>query len=217
MTRVILMDFDGVLMRHPPVLKRVQGRVVEYVRKYAGKGHMSEGDATRLNRDLYQRYGHTHLGMKKLFMPYSRVSSFNHYVYEPAFLNELYQAFGKDPDCLDGLQSWESWIDDQLYEGDVEQTAIFSNSPASWVSLWLSAAGMEDHFQEILGSDHPLFEGRDDSLLKPDPRLYDRVETYIPDPSLYFVEDSPLNLDPVVKRDRWIPMLFDGDDVVKYE
>lgn len=220
MSRVLLMDFDGVLLRHPPVLRRVQGRVVEYVRRHVGaRGNtMSETDAIRLNRDLYQRHGHTHLGMKKLFMPYARVETFNAFVYDPSFLSELYQDYGKDPECLGGLQQWESWLDEQLNEGDVEKLALFTNSPSHWVEMWLSAAGMEGRFQECLGSDHPLFESREDSLLKPAPYLYDRIEHYHNlDASLYFVEDSPLNLDPVVGRDRWIPMLFDGEEVIKYE
>lgn len=218
MKRVLLMDFDGVLLRHPPVLRRVQGRVVEYVRRNIGDGTMGEADAIRLNRDLYQRHGHTHLGMKKLFLPHSRVSSFNAFVYDSAFLNDLYREFGKDPECLGGLQQWESWLDEQGAEGDLEKLALFTNSPSHWTAMWLDAAGMSGRFQECLGSDHPLFESREDSLLKPDRRLYDRIEHYYaPDASLYFVEDSPLNLDPIVGRDRWIPMLFDGEEVIKYE
>jgi FMN phosphatase YigB (HAD superfamily) len=216
-SRVVLMDFDGVLLRDPRVLRRVQQRVVQYVQRNVHKGYLSEAEAVRVNRDLYQRYGHTHLGMKKLFMPHARLTTFNGFVYDPGFLNELYREFGRDDEVLNGIRAWDTWFDEQLNEGDVDKLAIFTNSPAAWPTMWLEAAGRLGQFQEILGSDHVLFEGRTDSLLKPDKNLYLRMETYHdPHQALYFVDDSLGNLEPLVQRPQWIPMLFDGDDVVKF-
>jgi len=216
-SRVVLMDFDGVLLRHPAVLGRVQQRVVQYVQRNIHGGYLSDTEAIRVNRDLYGKYGHTHLGMKKLFMPHARLTTFNGYVYDPMFLNELYKEFGKDLDVLNDIRGWESWMDEQLSEGDVDKIAIFTNSPASWPTMWLDAAGLLNRFQEIMGSDHVLFEGREDSLLKPNKNLYMRMENYHdPHQMLYFVDDSPVNLEPLIQRPQWIPMLFDGEDVVKF-
>ena len=218
-SRVLLMDFDGVLLRHPAVLGRIQRRVVTYVQQNVKGGYLSETDAARVNRDLYGRYGHTHTGMKKLFLPHTRLSSFNAFVYDPVFLNELYKTYGKDPEVLSGIQQWNAWFDDQLSSdaGEVDKVAIFTNSPAAWPTMWLDAAGLLNRFQEILGSDHVLFEGREDSLLKPNKQLYMRLENYHdPHQMLYFVDDSPVNLEPLVHRPQWIPMLFDGEDVVKF-
>lgn len=220
-SRVILMDFDGVLMRHSGVLRSVQNRVVEYVRRNVGGGgggggggNMTTEDARRLNRDLYGRYGHTHVGMKKLFVPHTRLNTFNDFVYDPGYLKEILEEYRGDAEVFAGMTQWNTWLDEQLLEGDVDKIAILTNSPGTWPKMWLEAAGMTERFQEILGSDHVLFEGREDSLLKPNLRLYERIEHYHgPTQMLYFVEDSPGNLEPLLHRPQWIPVLFDGEDV----
>jgi FMN phosphatase YigB (HAD superfamily) len=212
-SRVVLMDFDGVLLRHPKVLRRVQDRVVEYVRRNVKHTTLTTADARRLNRDLYGRYGHTHTGMRKLFMPHARLGTFNEFVYDKTYIQELLHDYGKDPEVLSGMTEWNTWLDAQWAEGDVSAMKVFTNAPRIWPQVWLEASGMQDRFQEILGSDHILFEGREDSLLKPDKRLYERMEHYHGgDQLLYFVEDSPVNLEPLMHRPQWVPVLFDGEE-----
>jgi FMN phosphatase YigB (HAD superfamily) len=213
-SRVWLLDFDGVLMRHPKVLQRVSHRVVEYVRQNTG-GYLSQADATRINRELYGRYGHTHLGMKKLFRPQSTLADFNRFVYEPGFIQGLYREFGKDPSIAEDFSQWKFWLELQQREidsGILDKVHIFSNSPSSWVEPWLATSPIAECIDDILGSDHPIFMDKTDVLLKPALELYERLEVFHePHQMLYFLDDSLLNLEPISKRPQWTPVWFQND------
>lgn len=211
-SRVWLLDFDGVLLRHPKVLQRVQHRVVEYVQQNTGS-FLNHNDATRLNRELYGRYGHTHRGLKKLFKPQSTLYDFNRFVYEPAFIQSLYREFAKDPQLALDFSAWKHWMELQQRDdehGLLDKVLIFTNSPSSWAETWLSQSPLHSCIDEILGSDHPLFQERSgETLLKPALELYERTEYYHrPHQLLYFMDDSPLNLEPVSNRPQWVPYWF---------
>jgi FMN phosphatase YigB (HAD superfamily) len=215
-SRVWLLDFDGVVLRHPKVLQRVSQRVVEYVQQNTGS-YLSQADATRLNRELYGRYGHTHLGMKKLFRPHSTLADFNRFVYEPGFINGLYREFGKEASVAQDMGAWKSWLEAHECDdhGILEKVVIFTNSPSAWVEPWLASSPLCNTFDEILSSDHPLFNDpnkKTDGLLKPALELYERIEYYHESHQLlYFLDDSRLNLEPICQRPQWVPVWFDND------
>lgn len=229
--RVLLLDFDGVILRHKPVLHKIQERVVDYVQKNVHNGYLTEKDADRLNRDLYSRYGHTHTGMKKLFLPFSRLSNFNEYVYNPVFLQSLYHEFATDETLHKELKEFRDWVK------NFEETSnipcyIFTNSPALWCELWLMHTPGSTHIhgvKDIFGSDHTIFETPSDNLLKPNPVLYRRIESYLSyspvitskkdaskatDLQFVFVDDSIANLEPLITRPMWFPIWFGHDNLI---
>lgn len=214
--KVLLLDFDGVILKHKPVLKRIQNRVVDYVRENVHQGYLSMEDAQRLNRDLYTRYGHSHLGMKKLFLPFSRLSSFNDYVYQPAFLQGLYHEYMTDEILQNDIQSFKGWMASFEDKTGVP-TYIFTNSPSHWCEMWLMSDKNTTHvkgIRDILGSNHSVFETPADALLKPNQVLYRRMESYLSsqfnsvENHLIFVDDSVSNLEPIVTRSMWTPIWF---------
>ena len=220
--RTLLLDFDGVILKHKPVLQKIQHRVVDYVQKNVHSGYLSEKDAYRLNQDLYTRYGHTHLGMKKLFQPSTRLETFNAYVYDPVFLQSIYYEFLTHESLHIDLQEFKTWIR-EFEEKTGIPCYIFTNSPSHWCEMWLMPNGKEGKInthipgiRDIFGSNHSLFDTPSDVLLKPNPVLYRRMETYLNsknqnDPhchQLIFVDDSLANLEPIMKRSQWYPIWF---------
>jgi|APGre2960657423_1045063.scaffolds.fasta_scaffold00163_3 hypothetical protein len=213
--QVLVMDFDGVILQNKGVLRHVQDRVVDYVRQNVYDGYMSEAEARTLNTDLYTRYGHTHVGMKKLFLPHSRISHFNDFVYDREFLASLYDNY-KQEDSIYMTMEYMDTIVGFLKESGIH-TFILSNSPCIWCNTWMKNMVPRVPSENIIGSDHVILETSKGVLLKPSRIVYNRVEMYIKmkfnnpkDLELVFVDDSQINLDPLVKDPSWRPIFFSG-------
>lgn len=214
--RAVLLDFDGVIFQNKKALDRVQDRIVEYVQQNVYNGYMNKEDAIRVNRDLYTTYGHTHLGMKKLFLPESRISCFNKFVYDQDFLSSLQSEFMDDELIRKNVKEFEEWVTN-FYRAYGIPVYIFTNSPREWCYTWLKYRYIEG-FRDIFSSDHVVFDSGLYSLLKPDPSTYKRLEYYFKkkfdnEPyELIFVDDSLTNLIPVAGNALWHPIWFKGDD-----
>lgn len=233
--RILLLDFDGVILRQKPVLQKVQQRIIDYVQLNVHKGYLHPEDAMRLNQDLYTRYGHTHIGMKKLFLPFSRLSDFNKFVYDPLFMNQLYMDAVRTTQVQEEMKDFKSWVKEFERTYDIP-CYIFTNSPSHWCEQWLlrdtPGRTRVDGVVDIFGSNHSLFESHADSLLKPNLVLYSRIENHllskthtemceddsycVKDGQLIFVDDSLANLEPVVHLRKWLPIWF-GDTIQNHK
>lgn len=216
--KALLLDFDGVILRHPRALKHIEERIIDYVQINVYKGYLGREDARRLNYDLYNRYGHTHIGMKKLFLPFSHVSEFNDFVYDPAFLNKIYRDVVEDESLHKEIADFKRWLK------TFKQTTgipcyIFTNSPSRWSELWLMREPNQTHIhgiEDVFGSDHALFYNPADSMLKPNVLLYKNIEHHLlnskknPEQEirLLMVDDSISNLEPITYNPRWVPIWF---------
>lgn len=180
----LILDVDGVLVRDRLLLEHVKSNAVDYVRSKLPKAP----EPARVNRVLYNRYGHTATGLNKAFG--FDVSDFNEKVYDKRLIDHLWSVLsGSD------FQEDAEIINDIAKSGwDV---TLFSNSPLVW-TLPVRAAI----------SDQVKIEFEDD-FHKPDIRAYmsfDNTKTHL------FVDDKEINLRTINYMGNWVPVLYSENE-----
>ncbi len=213
--KVVLLDVDGVVYRNPRVLQHVGHKCVKYVSK---KLQIDLPAAQNINKTLYQKFGHTLLGMQRVYDMHIEdiLEEFNAYVYDRTTMKYLKES-GHD-ESMDHLrQEMKDFVEFCNYK-DVP-VHLFSNAPYRWcreISHMLDIANVVPS-QNIIHSGH-LEMGY---YLKPERTVYKQVETYLrymyQDEAhedclkFVFVDDSLTNLVPVMDRKDWIPIYMNKD------
>lgn len=202
----LLLDMDGVTLRHHGLSAHVAQRVVSYVQRRV-PWRLDRASAEEYNRRIYTQTGHTWLGLRnELGLGAGSLEEFNAWVYDDETLERLEEVY-KDPVISTQRQDLLSLT--RFCRDSRVPVVIFSNAPTSWCVGAAEVLGMP--CQVILGSDHPVFMGR---LLKPDHMLYYNVARYLQSQfqedrlRLHFVDDTLLNLLPVTHRPDWNPLWF---------
>ena len=179
MTRTLLLDIDGVLVRDKPLLDHVKNNCVEYVR--AKLPHCKDPHET--NRLLYLAYGHTARGLHSTFKIDAR--DFNQKVYDKNLMSHLADVLATEEFQQEALE-----IHELTQEGwDV---TLFTNAPWEWAHKVGLAIG---DTVGIRCSGDPL-----ESPLKPEVEAYMFATTK---PSVVFVDDSLKNLGTVRDLKDW--------------
>lgn len=203
MNHVLLLDVDGVIFRHPRVLKTVGYRVTRFVQSRIPQT-CGLIDAHQVNKQLYTNYGHTLLGMHEVYSKNApSLEEFNHVVYRN--IDKLLENKVHEDAQLRTLCEIALAKDVPIY--------LFSNAPHTWCQTIIEHMDLCSYIPEdrILSSDHPVFQ---EKLLKPVPKLYENVQTYLQqehhnkDLGILFVDDSWGNLKPVIRAPGWKPMHF---------
>ena len=190
--KVVLLDFDGVVLKNHPIHRTVGMKCRTYLQKYVPIRDPIK--ASELNRHLYESTGHTLTGLKELGYPVS-INEFNNYVYDNidySQLKDLKQTNKSDIDDFRKLKHWCKTNEIKSY--------IFSNAPWQWCDTILKRMGENDI--DVLNTF---------CLLKPNGKLYDAVEHLFPDHKFYFIDDKMSNLVPVMPRKNWIKILMSYD------
>lgn len=120
MSKTLLLDIDGVLIRNPVLLDHVKSNIIRYVYKKLP----NEKNPHKINSLLYKAYGHTAIGLNKEYGIDTR--DFDNRVYTPRVLDHLdsfldTREFQDDADIVRRILSIGCW--------DIE---LFSNSPLVW-------------------------------------------------------------------------------------
>lgn len=203
MQKTLLLDFDGVILRHDRATKYIVSRSEKFANKFLKM--MTQSDLQRVNREIYRVSGHTSLGLQKLGYE-NTISDFNDHVYS----NIDYESLFQDPSLqLSNRRDIDTLIDlkNSCFHNDVD-IRLFSNAPHVWC-------------QEILRRMSPLLsmssfdEDLTSDLVKPDPRVYAGIEERYPGSRLYFVDDKLENLIPVCDNPRWVKILLDDQHMHK--
>lgn len=204
---VLLLDFDGVVLRSPATSRLISSRCIKYVSMKTGV--TDEVKARRLNEHLYTRYGHTVLGLQGVGFQNCSLEDFNAFVYDNIDYRHLIRHidndsnfFGKDIDrlCASGFYD----------------VFIFSNARQDWVYGICSALNYPIHkrCRGVLDVS--------DYFLKPQPSAYQLAHDMI-EPSVkagsnvVFVDDSMLNILPLRSSMIWHPILFDPNSTSKHQ
>lgn len=209
--RVLLLDVDGVVFNHKGILRKVGNKVVSFVAKEL---NVEPYEAEGINHLLYSQFGHTFTGLKRVYNTCKSSSEFAQYVY--------------DRDMLDALEATK--LDGELLKNSVDMKYVlshcknfdtdvylFSNAPYDWCRKVLETMQLSNLItdDQILSSDHDVFQSR----LKPDRHVYDTVARFVSykhrDHNIQFtyVDDSFVNLVPVLGDGRWRPIFFNKDGV----
>jgi FMN phosphatase YigB (HAD superfamily) len=211
--KVILLDMDGVMVRHPTLSTHISKGCVQYV---SNKLAIDRTSAQKLNKLLYQRFGHTLLGLDRIY-DYDltkTVPEFSKMVYNHTLLETIRTNMMEDPMFHQmTIELKQLLLESQNKDISVH---IFTNAPRSWCQTMMDLLKVNmDDFAE-----HPIFCSGDDIMgtnLKPQPILYKNLLDYLQyvykDPMLeiLFVDDSLQNLMPIMDHPNWTPIYMNGE------
>lgn len=138
-------------------------------------------EASRVNTILYKTYGHTLIGLNKIGYNVN-VHEFNDYVYGDLPYNDI--AFQEDIHLP-------------------EHTFLFSNAPTEYCNKILKrkVANIREYIPSYC----------DTFFLKPEKKLYKQISQVFCNYSIVFVDDSMINLDPVLHSSQWVPVLYTSE------
>jgi|APGre2960657373_1045057.scaffolds.fasta_scaffold00921_5 FMN phosphatase YigB (HAD superfamily) len=195
--RAILFDVDGVLVRNRAVSAAIEKRVVNYVHTRA---NVPLDCASRVNRELYSAYGHTHTGLKAAYRIKDTIHDFNTFVYDDKTILECYRELVSSSEACDGARA----LFTELRGAPV---FLFTNAPDVWADAVVQALGLNIRMERRLTSSS--------FGLKPDDATYARVAAYAKADAgvetLVFVDDQLRNLVPVLNMPDWQPVLYAPD------
>lgn len=182
MSRTLLLDIDGVLIRDPVLLDHVKSNIIRYVYKKV-PGHQNH---YRLNNLLYKAHGHTAVGLKKEYGVDTR--DFDAHVYTPRVLDHL-----------------DDFLDTREFQNDAEivrnilsigwDVELFSNAPIVW------SEPVKYAIDPTRVKNNGVYEKpKIESYLKFDPS-----NRYV------FVDDKMCNLLPTLFLDNWKQIHFTNE------
>ena len=208
MSRALLLDVDGVVFRHPATLKKVATKVVKYVSHRLSVPDLRQAES--INTVMYQYFGHTFTGMKTLYDVDDTPAGFTRFVYDQDMIASLVACPTSDGDLAKASVDLK-YVVRSCHKRGID-VYLFSNAPGIWCSTVLSKMRLDTIIppDNILSCDHDVFEGG----LKPDKLVYDNIWNYIAykdrdqDLQLHFVDDTLVNLMPVLGDSRWRPIWF---------
>ena len=216
--KILLLDIDGVILKDKLLLHNVRENVVDYVKKRVPIKNLDIMQARHLNKLLYSSYGHTLRGMRIAFpnnaQEYTN-EDFSKHVYTRKLLSNLLHHIDKS-DEFKKLQEEVQPILNHCFERNIP-VHVLSNSPIDW-SLPIFGSFDISHMvisaDTIFHSDHPYFNN---ILLKPDIDFYKIVYNRLQrkynlnnnlDIECVFVDDSQINLLPILSIAGWTPILY---------
>ena len=180
MSKTLLLDVDGVLIRDRLLLSHVKDNAVQYVRSKVP----SSRNPAQLNAFLLKTHGHTAIGLNKAFR--IDTSDFDERVYDKKLINHLWSVISGTE-----FQQEAKIIYDIAKEG-IWKVKLFSNSPLQWtmpVALAISdLVGVQEH-----------------EYLKPQGLAY---RDFSPSEMYMFIDDQVKNLRPVKDMPNWRPIHF---------
>jgi len=190
--RVCLVDFDGVILRNPNVSNTIKKRIVNYVGRVAQTKCPITSD--RLNSYLYKTYGHTMIGLHKVFgeEKAGSLKDYNGYVYDGFQLDrtDYYE-------CRKELTHWEKFVS-TMKEHEIP-VWIFSNAPKEWCSNFIGDRGDVNYVY-----DHIPYDVYN---LKPNSVVYSKVDDMFSDQKIFFIDDKKDNF-LMRGADNWVNILF---------
>lgn len=193
--RLLLLDFDGVMLKSPRLMRYQTQMSAAFVRHHTG---MSFKACESLNAQCYPKYGHTVLMMRSLFSSPTSLQEYNDFVFNKKNLAELLPSV--EPDAQQHFASFRGLL------GKCESAGVgctvFSNADAMWVNFFLGALSKGTLKLDVL---YPTALEE----LKPNKLAYDRAEdNYQSAQEFWMVDDSIVNLLEPGLRPNWIPMHF---------
>ena len=200
MRRVVLLDMDGVITKSKRLSFPIRDRVCSYV---SSRLKVPYHKAERINHHLYSNFGHTLLGLQKIYDPTLTLQDFCSYVYDPSFLKQL------DPNPEE-IQTFQQFVEKAKEKGI--PVYIFTNANTQWVKHVLQSS----HYPTI-ACDHPIYAHSmsPEPNLKPNPSTYIRVMQYLKAQQYIFVDDSIPNLLPMLHHKDWKVIWMNNDPYTK--
>lgn len=194
MRKALLLDFDGVVLKHCAAHELVTNRCRRFIQNKLNI-HYSNSIAD----GLYKTYGHSVIAINKISNNKATKTEFNNYVYH-----------GVDASWFRDLQSMEHQNHFKTVKQLVEKSLnsntelyLFSNAPSVWIETAMRSYDPSGYFMSNIS----IIESGPD-LLKPNPQVYEFIEQMLKVDEICFVEDSLINLTPLINNSKWIKVWY---------
>ena len=191
MKPVVLVDFDGVVVRGKSHSNFVQQRVNQYLVDHVKipKQHVRE-----VNAELYNGWGHTWYGLKSMGWK-ENIANFNKHVYSDL------------PDHKDELtlnddekKEWDQFVG-AVHQMDYD-VQMFSNSPLLWMTTCMGL----DPNDQLFDLHNEINALKCDRYLKPNRDVYHYIMSKYKKRPIFFIDDKLKNFEHVMDHPKWINM-----------
>lgn len=204
------MDMDGVIMRHPVALQVLTNRVNSFVREKVNP-YMSLEKAEKINKILYGHFGHTVIGLQKVYDSNITNKDFCKAVYNKSIMDYL-DLLHKDELFLEQSRDFEK-LAEYCKEHEVP-LFLFSNANYQWCRKILEQMNVNNISDEaIISSDSEAYEGTSEVCLKPNRVTYTKAIQHIyrvtqqkEEVPVVYVDDHLENLAPIMNNTYWKPV-----------
>jgi FMN phosphatase YigB (HAD superfamily) len=201
MKKVVLIDFDGVVLKNKIADAKVAKRAGIYTWKHINQ-HKSSQNCHRMVTlsqgedvcyNLYKGYGHTVLGLQGIGLSECNIKDFNKNVYDTLD----YHVLRKTNNNFDDVRKLINYCHECHYE-----MFLFSNAPLRWMSNMLK----DD--EDILFAMQDIrkrleIDEDDERYLKPNQYIYDVIGSSFIKDNIVFVDDNINNIKPVMNKLTW--------------
>lgn len=201
MRKVVLVDFDGVVLRNKIADARVAKRAGIYTWKHVNQHRSSQNNHKIITLsqgedmcyNLYKGYGHTVLGLKGIGLSRCNIKDFNRLVYDTLD----YPTIRKSNNDFDDVRKLINYCHECQYD-----MFLFSNAPFRWMSNMLKddediLIAMQDIRKRLEIDDD------DERYLKPNQYIYDIICSSFPKENIVFIDDNINNIKPVMDKLTW--------------
>ena len=184
LSRRVLLDFDGVVLRNAKIHGVVERRSAEWI---AERLHMDNLRlAETMNRETFRKFGHSVLyDGERAGCNHALIDSYNNYVFDDEFLYDIVPEMTTVDDAIRTHRIWDAGRDRNL------EFVLCANPPLRYVEHVLSAQGMNIN---VMFPD-ARFTSDGLGMVKPTFEYFHEVERQLgAAPPLHFVDDSAKNV-----------------------
>lgn len=197
MRKVVLLDFDGVVLKNHSANIQVVKRAGIYTWR-ATKRQIGFRQASELCRNVYVGYGHTVLGLQSIGVD-ANLTDYNKFVYSTID----YKKLRPTNNSFEEVRALSNFCQQNNIE-----TYMFTNAPFVWVEEMLQDEyDILAHFPDIrryigVSSDNEKY-------LKPSKDIYEAINQKFKDyKQIVFVDDNSSNFKPCNDHPLWTNVLY---------
>jgi hypothetical protein len=202
--KVVLVDFDGVVLRNKTADVQVAKRAGVYtwrkINSIKSHNHTLIGpkQAEDICYNVYKGYGHTLTGLKNIGIPNCHMKDYNKLVYDTIDYEKI-RSSNNDFDDLRVLINYCLEHHHEIY--------FFSNAPYRW--MYNTLKDNKDILSSVQDVRKVLKISEDDEkYLKPYSHIYDKINSHFYKDNIIFIDDNIGNIQPVINNIAWTNILY---------
>jgi methionine salvage enolase-phosphatase E1 len=198
---VVLVDFDGVILRNKKPQEYIQKNIHMYMRKVTNIS--CEKTLQLYNKELYSSYGHTLLGLREHGYDVT-LRDFNSFVYDKGI-----DAFELTNDERQEFNTFTSKMNDMGVN-----VQVFSNAHHRWLSNFIKNSNTLDIRKNVDGYFDTSYFNK---LLKPNMYVYDIVNNMYPKHKKIFLDDKLINFRYTISQKDWINIWVNDSQYIPFQ
>jgi len=178
--------------------------------------YMELEQAEKINQVLYKDFGHTVIGLQKVYDTNISIQDFCDSVYDKPFLSYL-ELLNKEVSFNENAHEFRRFLSSCEDRG--VPVFVFSNANENWCRTVLNTMKVENFSSKhIIGCDSDAYASSKELGLKPHKAAYTKAVQYIykqlqdkDEKEFVYVDDQLQNLLPVLHNNYWKPVWFNTD------